>query len=396
MSQNSRLADWNRDLKPQNSVQAFLVIHAVAASLKLDDLREIEAANIAHNKHAVPEDQRIKLAENACKLGHELIDPATDTWLDRNEYRPGHIKYHPDRTPPRPPDLVVMLLEATAEGCRWLAGCWSELLELLDEKLTWGTGDERKAIRLLGKDSEMQEDNADVRTLRLAIAAANEQYIPQIGPMTEENLGRPVPTKSETKDMLREICNRQIGRLRTLESIREQSQADNAARYNFDASAAGKELRRNQAATYREMMKSLEQVTEMQKRAVREEAAAAKASAAAAVDVRAVHDRPAHGQSGAIDRTSPRPVEEPPPTPPAYRGRVELPPCTQGGSRGVLEPDAMHNSTEKRSKRRLPTPPKPPSTPFARVSTLPERNLIAILSVSPRGMRVRPSRAEGR
>ena len=236
--------------------------HAVACSIKLDDLREVEAARVARQKRVAPEEERIQRITDASNLGHELIDPATEAWLERNMYRPGDPRYRPDPRPPRNPDLLVTLLEATAKGCDWLADRWAELLELLDEKLTWGTNDEYKAIRLLGKLPEA-EDNADVRSLRLAISVANNFTPQHIGELTEENLGRPVPTRGETKEMLREICNRHIARLRTVAAECGKGREDESAQHNFDATPAGKEVRRENARTYRELTKALDTVTEV-------------------------------------------------------------------------------------------------------------------------------------
>jgi glycosyltransferase involved in cell wall biosynthesis len=71
-----------------------------------------------------------------------------------------------------------------------------------------------------------------------------------------------------------------------------------------------------------------------------------------------MNDRVAYGRREMREPTTRS--EEPPPAPPGYRGRAilfqpdsSLPPCTQGGSRGVLEHRPIRNPKETRNRSRL-------------------------------------------
>src|SRR5262249_2246769 len=52
---------------------------------------------------------------------------------------------------PDAPPRLLLHLEATAEGCRWLLDRWAELRALLDRGLSWQSPDKLRAIRLLGR-----------------------------------------------------------------------------------------------------------------------------------------------------------------------------------------------------------------------------------------------------
>jgi hypothetical protein len=177
------------------------------------------------------------------------------------------------------PELAVHLLESSAAGCRWMAGHWVDLSAILDERPAWRPADERKAIRLLGKSPDA-EDDAEIRALRLAIKVLKQSPHPHIGPLmvppTEKTAGRPVPTKAEAKAKLQAICARVIERLRDLAARREaQATLPNAAeetlRHGFDESKEAKELRRRKSTAYREMLKALEMLMKLQKQPAIEE-----------------------------------------------------------------------------------------------------------------------------
>ena len=151
-----------------------------------------------------------------------------------------------------------------------MADRWGDLSAILDEKLTWGTADARRAIRLLGKDPGTEEDDAELRTLHLAISVSNSKLPQHLGEFSEEKLGRPVPSLADAKVILQDFCGQAADRLlaRAIElesAITPEVAEAEGKRHGFDATDEGKELRRSQSTLRREMMKSLETLMKLQK-----------------------------------------------------------------------------------------------------------------------------------
>lgn len=262
-----RVAAWTRDLGPRNSVEAYLVGQSAGISLDLDRLTKVIAARDAHQARTAPALEAERAEAATIALGRELLDPAADEWVRQNPQWTG--KPH-DPNGYRPPEVVAFLLRGTPGGCRWMAGHWDDLATILDDNLNWGTADTRRAVRLLGKEPDSGEDNPEVRALQLAIHVSNSQVPQHLGELTEAKLGRPVPTLDAAKEMLRDLCRSHAARLRSkaieLESaVTPEVAAIEAARFGFDLTEGGKELRRSQSTLRRELLKSIETLMKMQK-----------------------------------------------------------------------------------------------------------------------------------
>lgn len=261
-----RVQSWVRDLRPRNTVQACLAIYAAALSIKLEEYQRVEAAKAARYRRTAPQAEKRRCLVEAAKLGQELVEPATNEWIRRDEA--WRLRNGPaPKFTPRAPEVVVLLLEGTAEGCRWMAKTWSELASILEDGHFWDPADQRKAARLLGKEPGM-DDNVDIRKMELAFVASGSKRLPQhlTGELTEEMIGRPVPTRDESAEMLFEICEREAGRLLALAAAHEEADAD-TLHLHFDGTPEGKELRRRQSSAHREMMRTLDALGKMQKSA---------------------------------------------------------------------------------------------------------------------------------
>jgi hypothetical protein len=99
------------------------------------------------------------------------------------------------------------------------------------------------------------------------VASGSKSLPPHLGDkLTEEMLGRPVPTRDESADVLLQICEREANRLLELAATHEEADAD-TLHLHFDGTAEGKELRRRQSSAHREMMRTLDALGKMQKSA---------------------------------------------------------------------------------------------------------------------------------
>ena len=270
-----RIAAWEYDLKPRNHVEQFLARQAASLSIDIERDDQVIAARTAYQARVGPEIEAAELEAQAIKIGQELLVQATDEWVARHRYAQSYDRAKGKNEPPlTPAELSVHRLQSTAQGCRWLIEKWGELIEILDEKLVWGPADERRAILFLGKTPD-DEDNAEIRELRLASAVMTGIKPQHIASLTEENVGRPIPSREEAQDLVKAICRRKIERLEILASVREEifglDPERNRLRFAFDGSVVGKELRRQQSTRRREFMKTLETLTKMQKKPVGDE-----------------------------------------------------------------------------------------------------------------------------
>jgi hypothetical protein len=69
---------------------------------------------------------------------------------------------------PNNPALLVLRLERTVAGCRWLLDRWAELKARLEPGEVWAASDQFKSVRLLGKQPLHAIDDPEVTQIFLA------------------------------------------------------------------------------------------------------------------------------------------------------------------------------------------------------------------------------------
>jgi hypothetical protein len=166
----ARLDAWIADLQPQNDVELTLVERAVTITWQLDRAERAEAARLPSLIRAAPAAAALRQEEEAAALGQRLL-------FDRRGPLPlyPHSLYSfPDwprvsfsgrNDDPDDPPRLLLHLEATAAGCRWLLDRWAELRGLLDRGLSWQSPDKLRAIRLLGRQPLDAADSEVVATI---------------------------------------------------------------------------------------------------------------------------------------------------------------------------------------------------------------------------------------
>ena len=271
-----RVAAWEHDLRPRNRIEQFLAKQVASISIEIERDERVAAVRTAYQARVGPEIEAREREDQAIRIGQELLYQASDEWLSRNRYPSAHDRARAKKGPtPVPAELGVHRLKSTAEGCRWLIERWVELMEIFDERLVWGPADELKAILLLGKTPD-DEDNAEIRELRLASSVMTGIKPSHIAALTEENVGRPIPSREEASDLVKAICKRTIDRLQALASVRDElfriDPDQDRLRFAFDGGDVGKELNRRLSTRRREFLKMLEALTKQQKKRVDDEA----------------------------------------------------------------------------------------------------------------------------
>ncbi|HZW31613.1 MAG TPA: hypothetical protein VFF52_12950, partial [Isosphaeraceae bacterium] len=190
-----RLEAWIADLQPQNDVEQTLVERAVTLTWQLERAARAEAARLSHIIRNEPDEAARRQEEEALALGQRLF-------FDRGGplplYPHGlysvaglHRVSDPERRddPDAPPRLLLHL-EATASGCRWLLDRWAELGRLLDRGQCWQSPDKLKAIRLLGHQPLDAADSDVVATIFLACEV--------LDPQTDHPVPRAEPVEPQT------------------------------------------------------------------------------------------------------------------------------------------------------------------------------------------------------
>jgi hypothetical protein len=177
---------WIADFQPRNDVEQSLIERAVTITWQLDRAERAEAARLSRIIREAPAEAARRREEEAAALGQRLF-------FDRRGPLPlyPHSLYpFPDRPrvsfsglsdDPDDPPRLLLRLEATAEGCRWLLDRWAELRGLLDRGLSWQSPDKLRAIRMLGRQPLDAADSEVVATIFQASHVLDPQTHHQAG-----------------------------------------------------------------------------------------------------------------------------------------------------------------------------------------------------------------------
>jgi hypothetical protein len=193
---------WIADLQPQNDVELALVERAVTLTWQLDRAKRAETARLAGLIRAAPADAALRREEEAAALGQRLFfdrrgplplyPHSLYTFPDRPRVSFSGLSDDPD-DPPR----LLLRLEATAEGCRWLLDRWADLRSLLDRGLSWQSPDKLRAIRMLGRQPLDAADSEIVATIFQACHV--------LEPQTHHQAGAPLGEAATAAEALRTL-----------------------------------------------------------------------------------------------------------------------------------------------------------------------------------------------
>jgi hypothetical protein len=190
---------------------------------------------------------------------------------------------------PEQPARLVLRLETTAAGCRWLLARWNELAEVLEAGNCWPSPDRFRAIRLLGK--QPLDATVDREVLRIFLAChvlspgSKSPFQDLLGEVGERQgdpspILRPVlrqltiepytPKDSvEARQVLAGVVDRAASRLRILLADREAREHETAAgaadRQAFDLGHDGELMRRYEMGCDRAFHRALERLRLLRK-----------------------------------------------------------------------------------------------------------------------------------
>src|SRR5271157_2755020 len=260
------------DLQPSNEAELDQVCQAARLTLAIERADRFE---MAHMNQRIREAARERvqevnprLLEEIQELGRRLL------YISAAE----EVKF--PRQPPwsDDPRLLVVKLEASAEGCRWLLARWAEFRILLDRGARWDTPALLRFIRLQGK--QVAESVYD--PVLNVIFVAWDVLVPKFAAEEWENfreerfrtdpsfnhrqcwreiVARP-SNAAEAREVLDTIIEDHVENLKELlarnEAIEAVADPDWADRAALDLSPGFERLRRYQSAKTRELQRTLD------------------------------------------------------------------------------------------------------------------------------------------
>jgi hypothetical protein len=261
---------------PQNQVEFDLLERVASTSWSLERARRAEAAQLCHKiRHAAIEREQTE-KEEAIGLGERLFLDDRGPWQlypHTGRTRRNPAPRGPDlqnSADPNNPALLILRLERTVGGCRWLLDRWAELRARLEPGEVWAAPDQFKAIRLLGKHPLDAVDDTEV----IQIYTASFKLLPEgpgngkaFSPLDselerafheddvyyKEMKKRPLaqltpPDADAAREVLKALVDRHTSRLKLILLQNQEIAAADAAeapnRLAFDPSHEGDKLRR--------------------------------------------------------------------------------------------------------------------------------------------------------
>jgi hypothetical protein len=270
----ARVAGVVESYTPGNQVELDLLEQVATTAWALDRARRAEVAHLRHRARHDPLDREARERDEALALGERLLwnprgvwqayphDPAavanTRPWISWSE--------NPDELDQ--PARLVLQLERTVAGCRWLLDRWAELKARLEPGQVWVGSDQYKATRLLGKQPMDAFDDPEVGQIFMAghalnpAANTNDPFAAEHGdPAWKEDGDRTRHIKTLEQERLQPLqpadagAARLVARLNLIlarnQEIADADAAEAPARLAFDASPDGDKLRRYALASAR-------------------------------------------------------------------------------------------------------------------------------------------------
>jgi hypothetical protein len=163
---------WHACLLPDNDVEQRLVENAVVYTWLQDRARRAQASRINANMINDGVDQRQTIAMEVDRLGRRLFKDRCGPLLfypspslaGRDDFSRDASTSFPERgvDDPDQPSTLVVSLQSTLVGCKWMLAEWVKLKAILEQGHAWLSSDKLKAVRLLGKQPFDAIDDRDV------------------------------------------------------------------------------------------------------------------------------------------------------------------------------------------------------------------------------------------
>ncbi len=265
--------DVSDALGPCDAVEVVLAEQVALATWKIARAERCEAARVAFALRAAEADADIQAHDEVAAMGHWLL---TDTLRGRQNAAASLFpflsedRHDPFRRGRGDPRHIVLRLEATAEGCRWLLEQWARLGRRLERGHDWRTNELIVALHLrgqrpLGADllewgGLLESTPADgepevVAQARRALQLQLDEGVPRDPAGQRAALGRLV--REETERLQRRKADH--------ERREAADRADLVDRLAVDTTAEGERMRRYQLDFDRKLHRALNSLLKLRR-----------------------------------------------------------------------------------------------------------------------------------
>ncbi len=280
---------YREGLQPRNGMQEDLALHAALASwlhgrAVAADQSRVESELEAQEKAADAEQLE------ALKLGGRLLFDrrgATEMYGSREYYsKQPKTSFSGDSHDPDQPERLVLQLEQTVAGCRWLLREWSEIRAILENGLGLQSREKLVISRLLGMQPINVVHKPKLAKIFIACHLIEPQYKSAFREMRcelddpayrhynrclirrEIELLKPAD-ETEARTYLLSVVDEATERLRVIEAELEKKAEENQARERclimHGVSKTGERIRRAQGAFNRLLIQNVNTVQKVQR-----------------------------------------------------------------------------------------------------------------------------------
>ena len=239
----AQIAEFKANLETRNTIEDRLAERAAVACWKLDRAERAETARLSSNIHAGPADAALRAKKAAAALGqrlfHDRLGPGEMYGCDKLLPKE-RTSWPGTAVDPEDPEMLILDLEHTLEGCRWLLRSWGELRAMIEAGMGWQPVEKLKAIRLLGRQPLHAVSVREVALVFLACHAIEPQHQYAFADLEGElgdtrfkryraqlkrrRLEEITPADADAgRAVLLQIIDKATARLRVLESKRQES-----------------------------------------------------------------------------------------------------------------------------------------------------------------------------
>jgi hypothetical protein len=280
--------------QPRSEAEHDLVKTYVFATWKHDRCVRAETGLIARHMQQAEAEEANREDHQVISLGQRLF---WDCRGDLRDYPHGFHEGGPRTSctsgpdDPHDPAHILIDLESTITGCRWLLARWAELKDRLSPGLSWHSQDKLKAIRLLGKQPLDAPDEPIVCLILVASHVVDPRFDGPFHELEREfGLGsherqrfmerlheRPwealePANEAEARQKLAEVVNKAMARLEKIVAVHEKRAAiygeKAALRRAFDPSDEAERLRRHERSCVRDMFRSLKELLDLRREGI--------------------------------------------------------------------------------------------------------------------------------
>jgi hypothetical protein len=285
----ARVEMYKEGLQPRNGLQEDLALKAALASWQHDRAVAAEQSRVESELEA---QEKVAAAEQleALKLGSRLLFDrrgATEMYGSR-EYcsKQPKTSYSGDSHDPDQPERLVLQLEQTVAGCRWLLREWSEIRSILERGLGLQSREKLVISRLLGMQPINVAHKSKLAKIFIACHLIEPQYKSAFREMRCE-LDDPAyrhynrclsrrqiealkpADETEARAYLLTVVDEATERLRAIEAELEKKAEENRARerclIKHGVSKTGEQIRRSTGAFNRLLIQNVNTVRRVQR-----------------------------------------------------------------------------------------------------------------------------------